>query len=86
MCLSVSFLLCVSALCISFVYLMAKEVEFCMIENVGRVDENALAPQTQTPIATSSFSDVKSVHFQTDSYVLNSDGLRFETIRTQVIA
>jgi hypothetical protein len=57
---------------------MAKEVEFCMIENVGEVDENALA--------TSSFSDVKSVHFQTDSYVLNSDGLRFETIGTQVIA
>ncbi len=44
MCLSVSSLLCVVALCILFVCLMAEKVEFCMIENEGEVDENALTP------------------------------------------
>jgi hypothetical protein len=41
---------------------MAEEAKFCMIEVVGRVDENALAPHTQTLIATSLFSDVENVH------------------------
>jgi hypothetical protein len=34
---------------------MVMEAEFGMIKNVGRVDENALAPHTQTPIATFQF-------------------------------
>jgi hypothetical protein len=29
-----------------FVCSMVKEVEFCMIENVGKVDENASTPHT----------------------------------------
>ncbi len=53
MCLSVFSLLCVGALCILFVCLMVEKAWFCMIENVGGVDENALAPHIQTPIAYS---------------------------------
>jgi len=58
----VSSLLCVGALCILFVCLMVEEAKFCMIEVVDGVDENALAPHTQTLIATSLFSDVENVH------------------------
>jgi hypothetical protein len=32
---------------------MVEKAWFCMIENVGGVDENALAPHIQTPIAYS---------------------------------
>jgi hypothetical protein len=35
---------------------MAEDVEFNMIEVVGRVDENALVPHIQTLIATSSLT------------------------------
>jgi len=45
-CNNASSLLCVGALCIMFVCLMAKEVEFCMIENVDKVDENESTPHT----------------------------------------
>jgi hypothetical protein len=39
----------------------------------------------QTPIATSSFSDIKSVHLQTSSNVPNSNIFQLETIETQAI-
>ncbi len=51
-----SSLLCVGALCILSVCSMAEDVEFNMIEVVGRVDENALVPHIQTLIATSSLT------------------------------
>jgi hypothetical protein len=56
-----------------------------MIENVGRVDENALAPHIQTSITTSSFLDIESVHLQTSSNVPNFNVFQLETIEAQVI-
>jgi hypothetical protein len=51
---------------------MVEEVEFCMIESVGGVDENALTPHIQTPLPTSSFLEVESiVHLQGGNNVLN---------------
>ncbi len=61
-------LLCVGALCILFVCLMVEEVEFCMIESVGGIDKIALTPHMQTPLPTSSFSEVESImHLQVGS-------------------
>jgi len=64
---------------------MVEEAEFCMIKSVGKVDENASTPQIQTPIATSSFSNVESVPLQTGSNVPNLDAFQLETIEAQVI-
>ncbi len=66
-CFNVSSLLCVGASCNLSICLMAEVAYFCMIESVGRVDENALAPHTQTPIGTSSFLDVENVNLQIGS-------------------
>jgi len=64
--------LCVGALCILSICSMVEEVEFCMIESVGGVDENALTPHIQTPLPTSSFLEVESiVHLQGGNNVLN---------------
>ncbi len=77
------YLLCVGTLCILSVCLMVEEVEFCMIEGVGRIDENALAPHIQKNLLTSSFSKVESiVHLQASSNTPNLDVLQFETIET----
>jgi hypothetical protein len=57
-----------------------------MIESVGKVDENALTPHIQTLIATSSFSNVESVHLQISSNVPNLNVFQLETIEAQVIA
>ncbi len=62
------------------VCLMVEEANVCMIENVGRVDENASTPHTQTPIATSSFLNVENVHLQTSSNVPNLNVLQLKTI------
>jgi hypothetical protein len=59
---------------------MVEEVEFCMIESVGGVDENALVPHIQTPIATFSFLDVESVHLQIGNNVPNLGAFQLETI------
>jgi hypothetical protein len=56
-----------------------------MIENVGGIHENALAPHTQTPIVTSSFLNIENVHLQTNNNVPNLNVLQLETIKTQVI-
>jgi hypothetical protein len=62
---------------------MVEEVEFCMIEGVGRIDENALAPYIQKNLFTSSFSKVESiVHLQASRNMPNLDVLQFETIET----
>jgi len=51
---------------------MFEEANFCMIENVGGVDENALTAHIQTPLPTSSFSKVESiVHLQASNNVPN---------------
>jgi hypothetical protein len=51
---------------------MVEEAKFCIIENVGGVDENALVPHIQTPLPTSSFSKVESiVHLQVGNNVPN---------------
>jgi hypothetical protein len=47
---------------------MVEEVEFCMIESVGGIDKIALTPHMQTPLPTSSFSEVESImHLQVGS-------------------
>jgi hypothetical protein len=65
---------------------MVEKAEFCMIESVGGVDKNASTPHIQTPLLTSSFSEVESiVHFQVGSNVPNSNVQQLETIKTQAI-
>jgi hypothetical protein len=60
---------------------MVEEAEFCMIESVGGIDENALAPHIQTHLPTSSFSKVESImHLQAGKNVPNLNVLQLETI------
>ncbi len=59
---------------------MVEEAKFCMIESVGEVDENASTFHTRTPIITSSFLDIESVHLQTSNNVPNLNALQLETI------
>jgi len=67
-----SVFVCVGALCIVSVCSMVEEAKFCMIENVGALDENALVLHIQTPLPTSSFSEVESiVHLQAGNNVPN---------------
>ncbi len=67
-----SVFVCVGALCILSVCSMVEEAKFCLIESVGAVDENALVLHIQTPLPTSSFSEVESiVHLQASNNVPN---------------
>jgi hypothetical protein len=66
---------------------MVEEAEFCMIDSVGGIDENASTPHIQTHLPTSSFSKVESImHLQVGSNVPNLDVLQLETIKAQAIA